>query len=418
MHLVSLGINHHTAPVALREQVAIGPEQLPDALTQLCAVEGVREASILSTCNRTELFVAQEEPDRLPALEWFRARNAGIAPALQEHLVFHSGLDVARHLFRVAGGLDSMLLGETQILGQVKQAYRDAREIGTIGKLLNRLYQQTFAVAKQVRSDTAIGASPVSVAFAAVSLARQIFSDIAEQRALVIGAGDTAELVIKHLRGAGLQQLTIANRTLARAQRLAQEYQAQAITLAMLPAYLARSDILVTSTNSELPLVGKGMVERAIRERRRQPIFMVDLAVPRDIEAEVESLSDVYLYTVDDLQQVVAQNQQSRQTAVTQAECIIDEQVSSFGEWLQTQRVVPLVRQLRGSLERLRDRELASALQALERGRPAEEVVSRLAYRLTRKAAHTPSVMLRQAGEGLDPVTLQVLAEILGQDEH
>ena len=291
------------------------------------------------------------------------------------------------------------MIGEPQILGQMKDAYDLAQRAGGVGKWLGRTYQQAFAVAKRIRTDTAIGANPVSVAFAAVSLARQIFGDLSRHTALIIGAGDTAELTLRHLHGQGVRSITIANRTLARAQQLAAPYGAQAVPLAAVPAVLERADIVLSSTNSELPILGKGTVESALKARRRRPMFLVDLAVPRDIESEVATLRDVYLYTVDDLRGVVQEGLQSRQAALAEAERIVDAQVDAFVEWCNAQQAVPLVKALRGGMLRTRDVETERALADLAHGHPPEQVIRRLAHDLTNKLAHGPSVQIRRAGE-------------------
>ncbi len=412
MQLLAVGLNHRDAPVRYRELVAFPPERLRPALAQLLDSGTVREASIISTCNRTELLVAQEPADHRPLLHWFLAGAGGHLQEIENLIHCFSGAPAARHLFRVASGLDSMVLGEPQILGQVKEAFETARNAGAVGRILHRVYQQAFTVAKRVRTDTAIGSHPVSVAYAATSLARQIFGNLSRSTALVIGAGETSELVIRHLRGNGLGELIIANRTLDRAQRLARQYDGRAIGLSSLPAHLHDADILISSTNAELPIVGKGMVERAIRSRKRKPVFMLDLAVPRDIEQDVAALPDVYLYTVDDLQQVIEENLKSREGAAHEAEQIVDDCVTEFQDWWNSQQVIPMLRGFRGKVERLKEQEIERALAELRGGRAPEAVVERLAHSLAGKLAHEPSVQLRRMGEVQDIEALRALRRL------
>lgn len=415
-HLLSFGFSHHRAPLELRERVAIAPDRVGPALKGLLALPGVQEASVLSTCNRTELFLAVDDPDTRAPLAWFEQLHRDRREALEQHAArFRDGV-AARHMFRVAAGLDSMIVGEPQILGQVKQAYELARDHGSLGKLLNRAFQQSFLVAKKVRTDTAIGAQPVSVAFAAVSLARQIFGDLQGRTALLIGAGQTVALAARHLAAAGARELIVANRSRGRAEQLVAEVGGEVISMGLIPEALARADIAISSTGSELPVLGKGAVERAIR-RRRRPIFMVDLAVPRDIEPEVEELSDVYLYTVDDLRNVIQDNLSSRQAAAQEAERIVEEQVGSFEEWCNAQAAVPLVQSLRSSLGRQRDLALEQALAEMRRGQDPEQVLRRLAHDLTAKFAHGPSVAIRRSAARADGQTLDTLRRVLGLDE-
>lgn len=412
MQLLAVGLNHREAPVQFRELVAFPPERLKPALGQLLDSGTAREASIISTCNRTELLVARERADHRPVLDWFLARADAQMTDLATRVHCYDGAPAARHLFRVASGLDSMVLGEPQVLGQVKQAFEAARDVGAVGKVLHRLYQQAFATAKRVRTDTAIGNHPVSVAYAATDLARQIFGSLEHSTALVVGAGDTAELIVRHLRSNGLGDLIVANRTLERAQRLAAAHGGKAIGLSSLPAHLPEADVLVTSTNAELPIIGKGLVERAIRARKRKPIFMLDLAVPRDIEPDVQALQDVYLYSVDDLEQIITENLKSREDAAAQAELIVDSGVRAFEDWWHSQQITPMLRGFRGRVERLKEQEVERALTELRRGRPAEAVVQRLANNLAGKLAHQPSVQLRRIGVEQDAEALRALRRL------
>lgn len=414
MQLLAVGLNHREAPVQFRELVAFPPERLRPALGQLLDSGTVREASIISTCNRTELLVARETPDQRPVLDWFLERAGPQTPELAGRVHCYSGAPAARHLFRVASGLDSMVLGEPQILGQVKQAFEAARDAGAVGRILHRVYQQAFAAAKRVRTDTAIGSHPVSVAYAATSLARRIFGSLEQSTALVVGAGDTAELIVRHLRGNGLGDLIVANRTLERAQRLAATNGGRAISLSSLPGHLHQADIVISSTNAELPIIGKGLVERAIRSRKRKPIFMLDLAVPRDIEPDVQALQDVYLYSVDDLQQIIGENLKSREGAARHAEQIVDSCVQEFEDWWHGQQITPMLRGFRGRVERLKEQEIERALAQLRHGRPPEQVVERLANSLAGKLAHEPSVQLRRVGRDQDTEALRALQRLFG----
>ena len=413
MMLLAVGLNHKTAPVQIRERVAFAPDTLPEVLRHLTAEQAVSEAAILSTCNRTEVLCNVAGGDSSVIVDWFRRYHNLRPEELEPYLYTHPEMHAVRHLLRVASGLDSMILGEPQILGQLKDAYVAAREAGTLGKLLNRLFEHTFAVAKQVRTDTAIGASPVSVAFAAISLARQIFASLSEHTALLIGAGDTIELAARHLRENNIGRVIIANRTLARAEALVNEVQGMAITLAEIPNYLAQADIVISSTASQLPILGKGAVERAIKARKHRPILMVDIAVPRDIEPEVGDLSDVYLYTVDDLREIIDEGLRSRQEAALQAEEIIDAQVAHFMGWLRSLDAVATIRAYREKVNRIRDQELTKARRLLAAGHDPDEVLQQLARGLGNKLAHAPSVHMRRAGfEGREDF-LQAARELL-----
>ena len=397
LRLVAFGVNHKTAPVSLREQAAFAPDRLLDALRQITTLGGAHEATILSTCNRTELYCRLEPGEDQRAVAWFCEYHRLPHTLLEPHLYLDPGDQAVKHAFRVASGLDSMVLGEPQILGQMKEAFAAAHKAGATGKILNRLFQQTFSVAKQVRTDTAIGASAVSVAFAAVSLAKQIFSRLSERTVLLIGAGETIELAARHLKEQGVGHIIVANRTVERAQRLAQTCNGEAISLTEMPERLSEADIVISSTASQLPILGKGAVERALKIRKHRPIFMVDIAVPRDIEPEVGELDDVYLYTVDDLQQVVEQNMQSRQAAAKEADKIIDIQVVDFMQWVKSLDSVPTIRALRENAAALRDTELKLAQQRLARGEDPQKVLAQLARALTNKFTHAPSSALQQA---------------------
>ncbi|MDZ7751334.1 MAG: glutamyl-tRNA reductase [Gammaproteobacteria bacterium] len=415
MTLFAFGINHKTAPLAIRERVNIGPEAVGIALRDLADLTSVQEAVILSTCNRTELYcgLTGSNGTRI-ALDWFKDYHRLADHEVQPYVYTHETRGTVRHVLRVAAGLDSMVLGEPQILGQVKDAYHKACETGTVGKRLGRLFQHSFSVAKQVRTDTAIGSSPVSVAFAAVRLAHQIFDNLAEQTALLIGAGETIELAARHLRENGIKRLVVANRTVERARELANELDGYAIALPEIPAHLAEADIVISSTASPLPILGKGSVEQAIRRRRHKPILMVDIAVPRDIEPEVGELEDIYLYTVDDLRDIVDEGLRSRQEAAVQAEEIIDLQVSHFLSWLRSQDVVDSIVTYRQQSEAARDEVLAKAERMLAKGEAPERVVDYLAHVLTNKLIHTPCTELRKASAAGDTDTVSTGLRLLG----
>ena len=398
MHLSVLGINHHSAPVDVRERVAFAPETMVDALNDARESLGIDELVILSPCNRTEIYAATESGDG-HLLRWLSDYKRAPMEQLARCAYDSQGDEAIAHMIRVASGLDSLVLGEPQILGQVKSAFTVAREAGSVGSVLNSAFQHIFAVAKRVRTETAIGQNPVSVAYAAVSLAQRIFSDLAEVNALLIGAGETIELVAQHLRQKNIGAITVANRTLSRAADLARAHGAQAILLSDIHDHLPRADMVISSTASQLPILGKGAVESALKQRRHKPMFMVDIAVPRDIEPEVAKLNDVYLYTVDDLKDVIEENLRHREEAASHAETIIREGVESWRKQLRAQNAVGTIRAFRQSVEQLRDAELDKALTALQRGQPAEEVLTALARSLTNKLLHTPTLRLKKAGE-------------------
>jgi len=417
MSLTILGINHRTAPVSVREKVAFGPEQLPRALQETRGLPGVREALIVSTCNRTELYCAVEEGGDKQIQDWLVGFHNLQEEAL-DCLFLLRGHAAIEHTFNVASGLESVILGEPQILGQMKQAYREAHDAGTTGPLLNGLFQHAFTVAKQVRTDTEIGTSPVSVAYAAVSLARQIFAGFERHSALLIGAGQTIELTARHLHGHGMNRIIIANRNVARARDLATSVDGFAISLDEIPAHLSESDIVISSTASPLPLVSRVMVEEALKKRRQRPMFMVDIAVPRDIEESVAELNDVYLYTVDDLQNVVQENMKTRQAAALQAREIIDAEINRYQMAQRTLDAVPTIQDLRRNAEQIRDQVLANSLRQLEAGKPTEEVLQQLAMQLTNKLIHRPVVELRSAGEDGNTDLIRAVRDLFGLNRN
>ena len=394
MSVWALGLNHTTAPLDLRGRYAFAVDQIPPTLNSLRQSFGSGrhpevEAAIISTCNRTEIYWVSDHQAALDHTVGWLADSGGVSrDVLRSHTYTLHDDAVARHAFRVASGLDSMVLGEAQILGQMKDAVRAAETAGALGSTLNQLFQRSFAVAKEVRTATEIGAHSISMAAAAVRLAGQLFEDLRETRILFVGAGEMIELAATHFAARQPKSITIANRTPERGEQLAARFGGQAMRLADLPARLGDFDIVVSCTASTLPLIGLGAVERALRQRRHRPMFMVDLAVPRDIESEVKDLEDVYLYTVDDLAAVVQQGQASRQASVAQAEVIIDAGVASFMHWLGQRDTVPLIRQLNAQTEEWRALELARARKLLAKGEPVEAVLEALARGLTQKMLH------------------------------
>lgn len=412
MHLTVIGINHRTAPVEIRGQVAFPAEELPRALGELSALEGVQEAAILSTCNRTELYCTRQDPALDVVLDWL-CRFHGLDPGrMQPHFYHYQETEAVRHILRVAAGLDSVILGEPQILGQMKSSYQTALQAGSIDTLVNRLFQHTFSVAKQVRTDTAIGASPVSVAFAAVSLGRQIFGSFDDLTALLIGAGETIELTTRHLHEHGIGKLIIANRTIERAHELAAQFNGYGIGLEEIPAHLSEADILISSTGSSTALIDKDMVGAALRGRRHRPVFMVDIAVPRDIAPDVAEFDDIYLYTVDDLEVVIEENLRSRQEAAQQAEEIIDVQAEHFMAWMRSLDAVPGLRAYREHAQALGAEELARARRRLASGKSPEEVLETLTHNLIQKLAHDPSVNMRAAAASGQTGLLEVVRSL------
>jgi glutamyl-tRNA reductase len=365
------------------------------ALLDLTAATQVTDAVIVSTCNRTELYFSGTEAQSKQVIAWLAKFHQLELADVKGHLYLHQDQAAASHLMRVAAGLDSLVLGEPQIFGQVKQAYSQSRQVGTIAPVFERLFQKTFAVAKQVRTETEIGANAVSVAFAAVALAKQIFGKLDTVKVLLIGAGETIELVAKHLLEQGANQLTVANRSYDRAAALAAQFSGQVVSLAQVPQALVDADVVISSTASTLPIVGKGMVEQALKKRRHKPMFLVDLAVPRDIEAQVSELEDAYLYTVDDLQNIVSQNLQSRQLAATQAEQLIAAGVAEFSQWLQLQDNIDWVRDYRERCESIKTELVQRALNQLASGQDAERVVQELATKLSNRLMHAPTKTIR-----------------------
>ncbi len=398
MSLLAFGINHTTAPLELREQLNFGSDVVTDALKDFRRLEQINEAAILSTCNRTEIYCSHDNIKLEKPVEWLSNFHGIQHKELKPFVYSYPDANAVKHILRVASGLDSMVLGEPQVLGQLKNAYQTALETGHIGKLLNRLFQHSFHVAKEIRSNTAIGSHPVSVAFAAVRMAQQIFGDLSQQTALLIGAGETIELVARHLHENNLHKMIIANRTIERAQHLASEFSAYAITLGDIPEHLPEADVIITSTASQLPILGKGAMESAILKRKHRPVFIVDIAVPRDVEPEVGQLKDVYLYTVDDLKDVVQENINNRKQAALQAEEIIEAQVIEFMDWVNSLDAVSTIRALREHAEALQLEASQWAQKKLQEGGDPEIILQEVTRSLTNKLIHSPSSQLKNAG--------------------
>ncbi len=408
MQLLALGLNHTTAPVSVRERVAFGPDEIAETISYLrdrfssVQMGGISEAAILSTCNRTEIYCAVENLSAAAEsiLNFICERKKVARSEIEPHIYRYEQEKVAHHTFRVASGLDSMVLGETQIVGQMKDSERAAKQAGGLGIMLNHLYQSTFTVAKEVRTATEIGANSISLAAAAVRLANRLFGNLHNERVLFVGAGEMIELCAAHFAAQQPKSITIANRTLEKGQTLARTIHAEAIRLAELPDRIADFDIIVSCTASSLPIIGLGMIERAIAQRKHRPMFIVDLAVPRDVESEIERLDDVYVYTVDDLGKVVSQGMASRQAAITQAQTIIDLRVRDFETWLRQRETVPVIQSLRDRAHYLCEVELQRARRHLKHGDSPEEVLEMFARGLTNKLIHDPTILLRNA-EGL-----------------
>jgi glutamyl-tRNA reductase len=419
MSLLTIGVNHQSAPIELRERLTISDAVLPAALDKLMGVPSIEEAAIVSTCNRTELYcsVSSTYTSKQDAIDWLTNFHQLDAKKTKHYLYDHEDLEATKHIFRVACGLDSMVLGEPQILGQLKQAYQKAVEAGTLGKNLNQLFQHSFNVAKKVRTHTSIGTNPVSVASTAVSLAKQIFGDLSNRKALFIGAGETVELAAQHLSAAGISQLTIANRNIQRAQKLANKFEGFGISLAYISEIIPDSDIIITATASTLPILGKGLLEKSLKRRKHKPILVIDLAVPRDVEPEANDLQDIYLYSVDDLKKVIQENMQSRQNAAYEAQIIIDDEVSKFYKWLRGQDVTEVIRSYRYQAEQHKDQTVTKAQRMLKQGKSAEEVIDFVAATLTNKLLHTPTEALKSASADNHQELIETAKIILGLNQ-
>ena len=401
MPLQILGLNHNTAPVEIREQVAYAGDEVPRALERLVALDGVNEAVLLSTCNRTEFYVIGDNSSRDQLKEWLHD-DRELGDGFAESLFTMDDEDAIRHIFRVACGLDSMVLGEPQILGQLKDAFRYAQQANTLGSDLSRLFQHTFAVAKKIRTDTEIGASPVSVASAAVNLAQQFFAGFKKHTALLVGAGVTIELVAKHLVSREIGRLFIANRSIERAQDLAGQFGGFALPLSEIEGTLPEADILITSTAATEPIVSTAQIAAAIKARKHRPIFACDIAVPRDIEASAGDLNDFYLYTIDDLDKVILQGQGNREAAAVEAHRLLDDEIRRYAAIERSKQVAPIIAELRDSHEAVRKQVAKNARKRMARGESAEDAIEFATASLMKKILHKPSVALRKAGEASD----------------
>ena len=403
MSIGAVGITHKTAHVSVREKISFSPDVLTSALQEMLSAVQCKEAAILSTCNRTELYLVQEgkvELTQQRLVSWLEQHHNVPASVISPSLYWHQDQQAVNHMMRVACGLDSLILGEPQILGQMKQAYSQAKAAGSMALVMDRLFQRTFGVAKQVRTETEIGASAVSVAFASVNLAKHIFASLEKAKVLLVGAGETIELVAKHLYENKVGKITVANRTISRAEEMAGQIGADVITLAQIPEHIGDADIVISSTGSTLPIIGKGMVETALKQRKHRPIFMVDLAVPRDIEEQVGDLEDVFLYTVDDLQGIIAKNLENRRKAAVQAEGIVNAQSDNFMSWLRGLNTQDTVVAYRRQCIAERDQLLEKALVQLKSDKSPEAVIAELATKLTNKFMHAPTSALQSAAQG------------------
>ena len=416
MPLRILGLNHNTASVEIREQVVFSGQEIGRALTRVRDIEGVDEAVLLSTCNRTEFYVMSDDGGQRRLNDWLHDER-NLDPSFAQSIFSMQQDDAIRHIFRVACGLDSMVLGEPQILGQLKDAYREAQQSGTVGKQLSRLFQHTFSVAKKVRTDTKIGSSPVSVAYAAVSLAQQFFADFSRHTALLVGAGVTVELLARHLESHNIGRLFVANRDVERAGNLAHRFGGFALPLSELDGTLQEADILISSTASPEPVITLDQVKSALKARRRRPMFAVDIAVPRDIDATVGKLDDVYLYTIDDLDRVILEGQNNREAAAVDANRILDEEISRYLTIERAKRAAPLITTLRDQAESMRGEVLAQARRRLGQGADSNEVLEYATSALMKKLLHNPSVRIREASEAADEKTIEAARALFGVND-
>jgi len=417
MPLFTIGISHHTAPIEIREKVAIARSEYSDRVSELCALPGVEEVVVLSTCNRTEIYCLSTEAGKQGLVDWVHRVNDIPAGELDRHLYHHEGEDAARHLVRVASGLDSLVLGETQILGQLKDAWQQAHDADSLGKVLDRLFQHTFNAAKAIRTTSGISDHTVSVAYTAVVLARQIFGNLNSQTVVLVGAGEMVQLCGRYLRDHGIANLLIVNRSRKKAEELAVEMGASAMTLDRLGEALPRADILISSTASPEPVIRKADIKAALRKRRHRPMFLVDIAVPRDIDPEVSKLRDVYLYTIDDLQQVVDENMEQRSAAARSATADVDKSVAAFMRWLSGIRAARTLKRIRDQSHEFEKDLTERALKRLEAGQDATDVLEQMASTLTNKILHLPSKRLREAAESQNYEVLKAVDQIFRKED-
>ncbi len=401
MPLLTCGINHKSAPIQVREQLAFNSEHTPKVLRNLLKHRAVNEAALLSTCNRTEIYTVSEDTDAIKS--WLANRPYLANLNIASFSYFYQGIHSVRHLMRVASGLDSMVLGEPQILGQIKQAYNIACETGAVGRELRHLFPSVFEVTKQIRNQTDIGANPISLAYIIIQLAKRIFTKLETRKVLLVGAGTIMELVATHLHASGIRHLIVANRTIEKASSLSDQFKGHAIRSGDIPNYMNDVDIVITATASQLPIIGKGMVESTLKKKKHRPIFMVDLAIPRDIEPEVSDLDDIYLYNIDDLQSVIASNLKNREESAKLAEAIIEIQVQHYMRKLNVFNSSEIIRNYREQLETLCDQELSKAIEQMQYGHDPQRIVKKLAYNLINKVMHKPTVKLRQAAYDENP---------------
>ena len=417
MPLFTIGISHHTAPIEIREKVAIARSEYSDRVSELCALPGVEEVVVLSTCNRTEIYCLSTEAGTQGLVDWVHRVNDIPAGELDRHFYHHEGEDAARHLVRVASGLDSLVLGETQILGQLKDAWQQAHDADSLGKVLDRLFQHTFNAAKAIRTTSGISDHTVSVAYTAVVLARQIFGNLNSQTVVLVGAGEMVQLCGRYLRDHGIANLLIVNRSRKKAEELAVEMGASAMTLDRLGEALPRADILISSTASPEPVIRKADIKAALRKRRHRPMFLVDIAVPRDIDPEVSKLRDVYLYTIDDLQQVVDENMEQRSAAARSATADVDKSVAAFMRWLSGIRAARTLKRIRDQSHEFEKDLTERALKRLEAGQDATDVLEQMASTLTNKILHLPSKRLREAAESQNYEVLKAVDQIFRKED-
>ncbi len=422
MVIATLGINHHNTPVAIRAQASFSAQGLSQSLNEAKALHGVEEVAILSTCNRTEIFCTLTDTrhhNHAEALShWLHRCHNKPQGHFSPYIVQRYDCDAVRHLMRISCGLDSMVLGEPQILGQIKQAYAYANSAGTIGQHLSQLFEHTFHVAKQVRSQTSIGTQPVSIASVAVLLAKQIFSQLSQKTALLIGAGDTIDISANHLHTQGIGKLIIANRSLDRAQKIAHKLGGHAIEIHQISDAIAQADIVISSTASEFPVIGKGMVEQAIAQRKHRMMLLIDLAVPPDIEPQVSQLDDIFFYNIDDMEKISSMGQQVRHAAIAEAETIIQNQTDMFMRKLRALNCSDIITALHTRTAQIKDLEVRSAIHSLKTDVPADQVVDKLAHRMSKKFLHDLSVRLREASENDDEATLQAMRKLLGLPDN
>ncbi|MGD8384834.1 MAG: glutamyl-tRNA reductase [Lysobacterales bacterium] len=418
MPLLTTGISHHTAPLETREKIAIPRQDNADRVKELCTLDGVEEALIVSTCNRTEIYTIGPQKGREQVQRWLQATGSLSDSEMEAHCYIREREQAVRHLFRVAGGLESLVLGESQIVGQLKESWQLARDAGGVGKVMDRLFQHALATGKKIRSKTRIGEHPISVAYTTVLLAQQIFGDLGSKTVILVGAGEMIELCGRHLHDKDVSSLIIANRSLERATDLARQFSARAIELSALPDVLHQADILISSTASQQPVIQTESIKSALRQRRSQPMFLVDIAVPRDIHPDIAKLDDVYLYTIDDLQQVVDKNLSERNRAAEAAGEDVDAAVDEFMRWLNSARAVVYLQKLHRHAHENAEELTQKALRKIAAGGEPEQVVRQLANNLAKRILHLPSTRLRQAAEQQDDELLSAASRLFDPEDH